>query len=111
MALMKSQGFSSSCSSSPQNGFVSSDIVSSSSEGVGVGGAENCGVGGGTAGGDWGLVEMVLIEMSDTDERVKEDVAEDCAVVLGVVDGRNLPLSSRCVVLASVAVVRPARGR
>jgi hypothetical protein len=47
---------------------------------------------------------MELIEMSDTDGRVKEDVAEDWAVVLGVVDGRNLPLSSRCVVLASVAV-------
>jgi hypothetical protein len=111
MALMKSWGFSSSCSSSPQNSFVLSDIVSSSLEGVGVVGAENCGVGGSTVGGDQGLVEMGLIEMLDTDGRVKEDVAEDCTVVLDVVDSRNLPLSSHCVVLASVTGVRQAHGR
>jgi hypothetical protein len=71
--------------------------------------AENCGVEGGTAGGDRGLVEVELIETSDTDVRVKEDVVEDGAVVLDVVDGRNLPLSSRCIVFASVAGVRSTR--
>jgi hypothetical protein len=86
------------------------------SGGVGVVRAENCEVEGGTAGGDQGLVEMGLIEMgliemSDADRRMKEDVVEDGAVVFDVVDGRNLPLLSCCIVFASVAGVRLPRGR
>jgi hypothetical protein len=81
------------------------------SGGVGVVHAEGCGVEGGTAGGDRGLVEIGLIEMSNADGRMKDDTVEGGVVVSDVADGRNLPFSSHCVVLASVAGVRPARGR
>jgi hypothetical protein len=67
---------------------------------------ENCGVEGGAAGGDWGLVETELLAMSDSDGNMNEDSVEDGAVVLlDVVAGRNLPFSSRCIVFASVAIM------
>jgi hypothetical protein len=53
---------------------------------------------GGTAGGDRGLVEIGLIEMLNADGRMKDDTVEGGAVVSDVVDGRNLPFLSCCVV-------------
>jgi hypothetical protein len=87
-------------------------LSSSSSGGEGVVHAKNCGVGGGAAGGDQGLVEVGLVanrlidmglvvlgvggkEKEDADGTVKEDAAEDGAVVR--VFGRNLPLPSCCM--------------
>jgi hypothetical protein len=56
-----------------------------------------------------GLVEIGLVERSDSDGIVNDDVVEDGAVdLLVVVYGRNLPLSSHCN-FASVAV-RPTHG-
>jgi hypothetical protein len=79
----------------------------SSSGGVGVVHVENCGVKGGAAGEDWGLLETELLAMSDSDGNMNEDSVEDGAMVLlDVVAARNLPFSSRCIVFASVAIMR-----
>jgi hypothetical protein len=128
MLVMKSCGFSFLCSLSPLKSVALSDMVLSSlsSGSEGVVHAENCGVEGGAADEDWGLVEVGLVdnglidigldvlgvdgrEKEGADGIMKEDSAEDSAVVR--VFGSYLPLSSHCMTFANVVSVRLPHGR
>lgn len=113
MLLMKSCGFSSLSSLSPQKSFVVSVMaLSSSSSGVGVGG--------GAGGRDWGLIgiglvgagetEIGLSEMLGVDGRIKEVADEDGTVMFTLVIGMNLSFSSCSMFLTIVANVRPSHG-